>query len=214
MSNDIIGNFGNCTISNPCGEDEGDCDLDSQCKGNHKCGTDNCRSPLDFESFYDCCYSLEEDFCTLENPCGANQGDCDSNDACLDGLICGLNNCLASLDYDNEVDCCYTPVVGDEDFCAAGIPCKVDEGDCDSNEECELLCGSNNCPDTLGFALEVDCCFALTSNTIISPNYPDPYPNSAVETWILNSNNGSKINLQFHSFQVGTYIISLLIFFY
>ena len=104
---EIIGNFGNCTSKNPCGEDEGDCNNDSQCKEGHKCGTDNCRASLDFYSQIDCCYSIEEDFCTVENPCGINQGDCDSNDACLDGLICGFNNCPPSLGCDSEVDCCF-----------------------------------------------------------------------------------------------------------
>ena len=61
-----LGNFGSCTSSNPCGEDQGDCDLNSHCIQGHMCGTDNCRSSLGFESFYDCCYSLEEDFCTIE----------------------------------------------------------------------------------------------------------------------------------------------------
>ena len=40
---------------------------------------------------------MEEDFCTHENPCGVEQGDCDSNDMCMAGLICGLNNCHISL---------------------------------------------------------------------------------------------------------------------
>ena len=106
----MIDNFGNCTDSNRCGEDEGDCDNDSECKEGHKCGTNNCRS-LPSLSFYDCCYKLEEDFCTLENPCGVDQGDCDSNFECLDGLVCGLNNCPNSLGYDSEVDCCYGAIV-------------------------------------------------------------------------------------------------------
>ena len=94
----IIGNFGSCTESNQCGEDEGDCDLDGQCKESHMCGINNCRSALGFHSHYDCCYSLEEDFCTFENPCSVDQGDCDSNLDCLDKLECGFNNCPASLD--------------------------------------------------------------------------------------------------------------------
>ena len=209
-----LGYFGNCTSNNLCGEDGGDCDHNSECKEGHKCGTDNCRSFLGFHSQFDCCFSTEEDFCTVEKPCGVHQGDCDYNVDCLEGFICGFNNCQGSLGYDPEVDCCYEALLGEEDFCAAGIPCAVDEGDCDSNEECEneLFCGSNNCPNSHGFDLEVDCCFALTSNTIISPNYPNPYPNSAVETWILNADIGSKINLQFQSFQVGTgtYIIIVM----
>ena len=90
-------------------------------------------------------------------------------------------------------------------FCALGIPCAVNEGDCDSDEECEieLFCGSNNCPDSIELDLEVDCCFALTSNTIISPNYPKPYPSNVIETWQLNADIGFMINLQFISFQVG-----------
>ena len=198
-----LGNFGNCTSSHSCGEDEGDCDYDSQCKEGHICGVDNCRDLLGFHSQFDCCYSLEEDFCTVENLCDVYQGDCDSDADCLNGLVCGLNNCPNG--YDPEVDCCYQPIVGDNDFCALGIPCAVNEGDCDSDEECEieLFCGSNNCPDSIELDLEVDCCFALTSNTIISPNYPKPYPSNVIETWQLNADIGFKINLQFLSFQVG-----------
>ena len=102
-----LGNLGSCTSFNLCGEDEGDCDNDGECMEGHKCGTDNCRSYLGFESSYDCCYSLEEDNCTIANPCGVNQGDCDSNLECLDVLACGLNNCPDSLGYDPEDDCCF-----------------------------------------------------------------------------------------------------------
>ena len=159
-----IGNFGNCTSNNACGEDEGDCDYDDQCKEGHKCGTNNCRSTLNFNSQFDCCDNVEEDFCTQENLCGVEQGDCDSNDMCLAGHICGLNNCQTSLGYDSEDDCCYVPspsVVGDEDFCTTVIPCGVDEGDCDSHEECQenLICGSDNCLNLLGFDQETDCCY-------------------------------------------------------
>ena len=157
-----IGDFGNCTVNNPCGEDEADCHHDGECKEGHKCGTNNCRSSLGFESFYDCCYSLEEDFCTIENPCGADEGDCDSNFACLDGLNCGLNNCPASLGYAPDVDCCYEVSIGDDDFCTTDTnPCGVNEGDCDSNDECQtnLICDTaNSCPEYLGFAPDVNCC--------------------------------------------------------
>ena len=44
-------------------------------------------------------------------PCGDDQGDCDSNFECLDGLVCGLNNCPDSLGYDSEFDCCYGAIV-------------------------------------------------------------------------------------------------------
>ena len=41
----------------------------------------------------------------------------------------------------------------------------------------------------------------------MSPNYPNPYPNNAEETWIITAPMGSIIILQFHSFLVN--IISL-----
>ena len=101
----------------------------------------------------------DDEFCNC-NTCSENEGDCDSHNECQDGLACGSNNCPASLGFDSEVDCCYQPTVGDEDFCASGIPCEEDEGDCDSQDECQngLACGSNNCPASLGFDSEVDCC--------------------------------------------------------
>ena len=35
------------------------------------------------------------------------------------------------------------------------------EGNCDAHDECleDLFCGSNNCPASLGFESEVDCCY-------------------------------------------------------
>ena len=98
-------------------------------------------------------------FCNC-NTCSENEGDCDSHDECQDGLFCGSNNCPASLGFDSEVDCCYQPTVGDEDFCASATPCGEDEGDCDSHDECQdgLSCGTNNCPTSLGFPPAADCC--------------------------------------------------------
>ena len=91
--------------------------------------------------------------------------------------------------------------LGDEDFCVTGITCGEDKGDCDSNIECQnsLYCGYNNCPVSLGFASEVDCC---TSTQLVSPNYPNSYPRYAEETWLIAAPTGSIINLQFHSFDV------------
>ena len=54
----------------------------------------------------------ENDFCTSENPCGTDQGDCDTHDECQDGLSCGSNNCPDSLGFHSELDCCYAPTVG------------------------------------------------------------------------------------------------------
>ena len=96
-------------------------------------------------------------------------------------------------------------MAGEEDFCLSGIPCGVDDGDCDSDEECgdNLYCGSNNCPDSLGFQNGADCCFNKTSHTIFSKDYPLP-GKYIDETWLLSTNVGWIINLQFHSFLVST----------
>ena len=47
--------FSCCSFYNKCGENEGDCDFDSDCIGNLKCGTNNCVGSK-FHSLSDCCY--------------------------------------------------------------------------------------------------------------------------------------------------------------
>ena len=149
----------------------------------------------------------EVGFCIC-NTCSVNEGDCDYHYHCQDGLLCGSNNCIASLAIHSEVDCCYQPTVGEEDYCLSGIPCIDNEGDCDSNSQCQSnhFCGSNNCLDSLGFDSEIDCC---SSTQIMSPNFPNPYPNNAGETWLLTAPTGSIINLQFHSFHVRLIVESI-----
>ena len=101
----------------------------------------------------------EDDFCTSEYPCVTDQGDCDIHDECQHGLFCGSNNCLDSLGFHSEFDCCYAPTIGDDHFCTNNNPCALDEGHCYSNNECQtnLLC-INSCPAHLGFATDVNCC--------------------------------------------------------
>ena len=78
------------------------------------------------------------------NACIENDGDCDSDNQCQNGLVCGSKNCPVSLGFNSNTDCCYDAVVWDEDFCSLDNPCGSDEGDCDSNDECQdgLYCGS------------------------------------------------------------------------
>ena len=54
---------------------------------------------------------------------------------------------------------CATASNGDDEFCYCNT-CSENEGDCDAHDECQdgLFCGSNNCPASLGFESEVDCC--------------------------------------------------------
>ena len=150
--------------------------------------------------------NAEIGFCNCKT-CHENEGDCDFHDECQDGLFCGSNNCPDYLGFHSEFDCCYAPTLGDEHFCASGIPCGEDEGDCDSNSECQvgLACGSNNCPAYLGLYPDIDCCSIMTH--IMSPNYPNSYPFNAKETWLIIAPTGFIINLQFQSFHVRIIIL-------
>ena len=113
----------------------------------------------------DCCYQAsvgDDDFCTTANPCGEDEGDCDSSNECQSNLYCHNGvNCPDHLGFHSEFDCCYAPTVGDENFCTTDNPCGIDEGDCDSSNECQtnLFCDiANSCPAYNGFASDVNCC--------------------------------------------------------
>ena len=64
-SNGTIAGTSCCTSSNPCGEGEGDCDSDEDCKDGLKCGQgsghdNNCDNTLVFPADYDCCYDASK----------------------------------------------------------------------------------------------------------------------------------------------------------
>ena len=58
----------------------------------------------------DCCYEAsvgDDDFCTTVNPCGEDEGDCDSNNECQTNLYCQTAvNCPESLGFPSDVNCC------------------------------------------------------------------------------------------------------------
>ena len=113
----------------------------------------------------------DEEFCTSFIPCGEDEGDCDFHNECQNGLFCGSNNCPASLSFDSEVDCCVNCATstnnGEIAFCYCNT-CSEYEGDCDSDDECQhgLSCGSENCPASLGFDSEADCCSLSTNGDL------------------------------------------------
>ena len=52
------------------------------------------------------CTDINWDYtcCTSANPCGLDQGDCDSDDECSGDLKCGDNNCIGF--GASDADCC------------------------------------------------------------------------------------------------------------
>ena len=97
--------------------------------------------------------TTEDDFCTSENPCGPDQGDCDTNDECHFGLMCGTNNCPDSLDVTSDMDCCYIKCldnwIGDV-FCDDANnyeECYWDGGDCCGDYVINGYCEFCQCRD-------------------------------------------------------------------
>ena len=50
--------------------------------------------------------SGEDHCCTPYNKCAADEGDCDSDSDCQDGLVCGKNNCPDKPGFEKGDDCC------------------------------------------------------------------------------------------------------------
>ena len=55
----------------------------------------------------------------------------------------------------------------EDDFCTSANPCGLNQGDCDLHVECQsgFECGSSNCPDSLEFEEDEDCCVAVSGNS-------------------------------------------------
>ena len=43
--------------------------------------------------------------CAEDNLCDVGEGDCDRDSDCLEGLICGKDNCVGNT-FDTTDDCC------------------------------------------------------------------------------------------------------------
>ena len=48
----------------------------------------------------------------------------------------------------------------DSSCCTSASPCGQDEGDCDSDNDCQVgfKCGTDNCPSGFNFPSGADCC--------------------------------------------------------
>ena len=98
-------------------------------------------------------------FCACK-PCSENHGDCDFDSQCQQGQRCKSNSCPNTMGFDSNADCCQIANLGDVDFCTNDEPCGVDQGHCEENDECrnDLVCGYDNCPNSLGVTSEMQCC--------------------------------------------------------
>jgi len=175
-----------CTEENPCVEEEGDCENDAECGQGLVCGKNNCKMFGDFfDQKDDCCVKPGKrcrgrhidtgKCCTEKNPCVEEEGDCENDKECGQGLVCGKNNCKMFGDFfDKKDDCCVKHEkrckgrhIDTGKCCTEENPCVEEEGDCENDAECKpgLICGKNNCKLFGDFFHEKDdCCINLNLN--------------------------------------------------
>lgn len=102
------------------------------------------------------CKGAWHNCCTKANPCTLGDGDCDKDEECAGGLVCGENNCPQ---FGETKDCCTQRCKGAwHNCCTPSKPCGLHDGDCDEHSDCSgnLICGNNNCPK--GWGKTKDCC--------------------------------------------------------
>ena len=84
------------------------------------CGKDNCPSSLGWPNWVDCCINAtatpapptttplpgpkpgDHNYCSTQNKCAENEGDCDNDSHCNSGLKCGKDNCPARYGYNHS----------------------------------------------------------------------------------------------------------------
>ena len=101
---------------------------------------------------------------------------------------------------------CANTSHGEIGFCNCNT-CSENEGDCDAHDECQdgLACGSNNCPASLGFDSEVDCCYPNScpgtcgNPTWKGDNYCDDQNNNCGCEWDGGDCCGNDVNTQYCS---------------
>jgi len=124
--------------------------------------------------------------CTSDSQCKEGQGDCDHDEECFSGLVCGIDNCHTQFNgWENvsslpsDADCCMKPrcdLLGPDAWNCCGrladssgnkVPCGVGQGDCDHDSDCavNLICGVDNCHKFEGKESvneTMDCCMQVT----------------------------------------------------
>ena len=155
------------SLTEKCGENEGDCDSDAHCKAGLACGTDNCPAGGNFPPEADCCYKvtgikISYTYLLLSYFWIYHQIKCADffQKNYWSFLLLG---CTATDPYSGS--CC--------NFLTE--KCGENEGDCDSDAHCKagLTCGIDNCPAGGNFHPEADCCFKVTGITISYKKLPN-----------------------------------------
>ena len=89
------GHWDYCGVFGPCGDGEGDCDVDSDCAAGLACEHD-VGGEYGFASGVDVCTPTlppgHWDYCSVLGPCEIGEGDCDGNAQCAPPFTCGNNN--------------------------------------------------------------------------------------------------------------------------
>ena len=168
-----------CVDCGPCAAGQGDCDSDAECAAGAVCA-DNVGADFGFAPGIDVCVTPPAGcpwpvghgrYCRDCGPCASGQGDCDSDAECQTGSTC-VDNVGADFGFAPGVDVCIggppppPPATcplppGHPDFCRDCGPCRVDQGDCDSDAECvpSARCAEDLGP-SFGFGPRVDICVA------------------------------------------------------
>lgn len=150
--------------ANPCQVGEGDCDRDADCAPGAVCSP-NVGLAYGFSAGIDVCepdLNGTTGFCTVANPCGNGEGDCNLSAQCLPGHTCEAN-VGADYGFSPGIDVCVFTAPGSQDFCTVGSPCAAGFGDCDFDAQCQagLVCAPN-VGATYGFTPGVDVCETST----------------------------------------------------
>ena len=100
-------------------------------------------------------------------------------------------------------------------FCTVTNPCKANEGHCYHDQQCQkgLLCGIRNCPLTLGYANDTNCCYEVCNDwldmengILISKNYRSKYPAHAKCSWKISApQQNQTVKIQFLEFKVSSF---------
>lgn len=102
-----------CSEEFLCGEGEGNCNFDLDCRGNLIC-LENGGEVYGYDSEVNVCVQMEElerpllgenDYCTLDFLCEEGQGDCNNDAYCKGDLVC-KKNLGANYGFESWVDIC------------------------------------------------------------------------------------------------------------